>query len=85
MPCHQECKYHGFLGLVEWCRHPENLGPLDTRLVEIEAAGGRCRFKVDWEAKVMPGQEPLADAGEPPGAFPSSGKMYKRTHWVQKR
>lgn len=59
LPCHQECKYHGFLGLVQWCRHPDHLGPIyPNREAIIEAADGKCKSKVEWEAKVMPGIEP---------------------------
>lgn len=59
MPCHQECKYHGWLGLVEWCRHPEHVEPLHPgRRCAIMAAGGKCESWVDWDAKVLPGEEP---------------------------
>lgn len=59
MPCHQQCKYHGFFALVEWCRHPEHVEPLKPgRQCAIMAAGGRCASWVDWEAKVMPGEKP---------------------------
>jgi len=57
--CHSECKYHGFLGLVEWCRHPDHLGPLEPgRRLAIEASAGKCANYVDFEAKVMTGEEP---------------------------
>lgn len=53
------CKYHGWLGLTEWCRHPDHLEPLEPgRVLAIESAAGKCRNHVDWEAKVMPGHEP---------------------------
>lgn len=59
MPCHQECKYHDFLGLVEWCRHPDHLEPLEPRrTLTIAAAGGKCASKIGWETKVMPGEVP---------------------------
>ncbi|GFO67910.1 hypothetical protein GMLC_14890 [Geomonas limicola] len=59
MPCHSECKYHGFLGLEEWCRHPEHIEPLKpARQFAIMAAGGKCANWLAWEAKVMPHETP---------------------------
>jgi hypothetical protein len=59
MPCHQECKYHGFLALVEWCRHPDHLEPIEPgRREAIALAGGKCTSWIAWDARVMPGSEP---------------------------
>ena len=59
MPCHRECKYHGFLKFTEWCRHPDHLEPLvPSRQFAIISAGGKCKSYIPWEAKVMPGTEP---------------------------
>ena len=60
MLCRSEpCKYHGWLQLVEWCRHPDHVEPLEpNRNFAMMASGGRCPNLVDWEAKVMPGAEP---------------------------
>jgi len=44
------CKYHGWLLLEEWCRHPDHLEPLKP--------GGKCAGFLDFETKVMPGVEP---------------------------
>ena len=76
LPCHQECKYHGFLGLVQWCRHPDHLGPLyPNRETIIEAAGGKCKRKVEWEAKSdARHRATLAHAREPPGAVPDRAR-----------
>jgi len=58
-PC-GECKYPGWFGPCEWCRHPEHLEPIEPgRRLALEANGGRCPDYVDWEAKVMPGTEPV--------------------------
>lgn len=59
MPCHSECKYHGFFGLVEWCRHPDHVEPLEpARKFAIMSTGGKYPNHIEWEAKVMPGVEP---------------------------
>lgn len=60
MLCRSEpCKYHGWLLLEEWCRHPAHLEPLKPgRICAMLAAGGKCPSFIDWEAKVMPGTEP---------------------------
>lgn len=59
LPCHNSCKYHGFLGLVEWCRHPKHLDPIRPgRMFAIMANGSRCKNYLDWETKTMPGNEP---------------------------
>ena len=53
------CKYHGWFGPDQWCRHPDHLEPIEPgRRFAIEAAGGKCRSLVDWEAKVLPDSEP---------------------------
>lgn len=53
------CKYHGWLLLDEWCRHPDYLEPLKPgRVCAMTAAGGRCAGFVDFETKVMQGTEP---------------------------
>ena len=58
MPC-GGCKYPGWFGPHEWCRHPDYLEPIEpARKFAIIAAGGRCPSFVEWEAKVMPGSEP---------------------------
>ena len=58
MPC-GECKYPGWFGPQEWCRHPDHLEPIvPGRKLAIKANGGRCKSFIDWEAKVMPGTEP---------------------------
>jgi hypothetical protein len=61
MDCHapEPCKYHGWLGLGQWCRHPDHLEPIEPgRRLAIEAAGDKCVNHVEWEAKVMPNTEP---------------------------
>ena len=53
------CKYHGWLLLEEWCRHPDHLEPLKPgHSCAMMAAGGRCAGFLDFEAKLMPGAEP---------------------------
>ncbi len=53
------CKYHGWFGPKQWCRHPDHLEPIEpSRRYAIEANGGKCANHVDWEARTMPGLEP---------------------------
>ena len=53
------CKYHGWFGPDQWCRHPEHLEPIEPgRRLAIEAANDKCANHVAWEARVMPGVEP---------------------------
>jgi hypothetical protein len=54
-----KCKYPGWFGPCEWCRHPDHLEPIvPGRQLAIEAAGGSCTNFLLWETRVMPGSEP---------------------------
>lgn len=46
-----DCKYFGFKGLVQYCRHPKHAQPL-------KKWGGKCNDHVDAEAKYMAHQTP---------------------------
>ena len=84
--CHDgPCKYHGWLMLVEWCRHPEILMPLTRNLPYLESAGGKCPCFIDFEAKVMPGNEPpwpmpaaISPGNTVGGTYPVGTKTAKR-------
>ena len=54
LPC-VGCKYNGFKGLVQTCRHPEVLEPINGPLMMRMTIAGGCDRFVDSETKVMLG------------------------------
>lgn len=54
LPC-SNCKYNGFSGLVQSCRHPEHPQPISGPLM-LRIFGG-CSNWVDWDKKVNSAEE----------------------------
>lgn len=57
LPC-GTCKYNGFRGLVQTCRHPDHPQPINGPLMlRIGGNGGKCSDFIDLEKKANSAEE----------------------------